>query len=296
MAQGNDWTLLLHKSGLYVFDGGTPYPISRELQAQQPGAALWDQINWAAASTFWLANDLQARRMYLGVAMATPNFWLPNEPANASPAQPNVILMCNYDGVPTAQELGSGAPVHVTMFGDLKALDMRRKWSVWTGASPYGAVVFDGANAQDRLFLCNGIGSGKIYRLVNSSAQMTDDGAPVAMDYVTAGVPNLSEGQQQGVGVGQKQANRMAANVDGSGTLNIRWYANSLSAAPVNCPLAVTGTGPFLNNIERRMGVRFQRLFTDFYTDGSVPGYWEVGDVAIEADVHPWGQWRGVSQ
>ena len=297
MAQGNDWSLMLHKSGLYLFNGGVPYPISRELQAQEPGAALWDQINWDAAQTFWLVTDLEQRRLYIGVAMKTPNFWLPNEPTLANPTQPNVILMCNYDGVPAPNEIMGGSPVHVTMFGDLKSPDMRRKWSIWTGATPYGAVVFDGLYSQNRLFLCNGIGSGKIYRMVSSNTQMTDDGTPIEMNYTTYGMTSMGEGQQKGVGAGQKQANRFMANIDGSGSLGIKWYQNTLEATyPMTCPLPVTMSNPAQNNIERRMSVRFQRLFTEFSMDGTAPGFCEVGEVMVEMSVHPWGSYRTVAQ
>lgn len=293
MAQGNDWSLMLHKTGLYFFNGGVPYPISRELQAQEPGASLWDQINWEAAKTFWMVTDLNQLRIYIGVAMNTPNFWLPNEPTNTNPTQPNVILMCNYDGVPAPGEIQNGAPVHVTMFGDLKALDMRRKWSIWTGATSYGALVFDGSYGFDRIMLCNGIGSGKIYRLISSATQDTDDGTPIRVNYTTSGIPSMLTGQQQGVGAAQKQANRFTANIDGSGSLGIKWYPNTLEATyPVTCPLPVQMDNPSQENIERRMGVRFQRLFTEFTMDGTAPGFCEVGEVLIEATIHPWGSYR----
>ncbi len=229
-SQGADWDISLHKSGINVYEGGKPMPISRELQAMQTGDSLWDQINWSAAHTFWVCNDLRARRFYVGVAMNTPNFWLPNAPA-ATPTQPNVWLMCNYDGCATAQELENSPPVHVTMFGNLKAMDMRRKWSIGQIASPFAAICLDGVANYDTMFVCNGIGSGKIYRLLAPDVQPTDDGTPIAWLHTTSGQPGQEKAQTLQIGLGQKYVSKWMAAVAGSAGANglqIRHYPNVL--------------------------------------------------------------------
>ncbi len=296
---GDEWNLTLHETGVYVDSGGPPMPF-REMQGFPQGASLWDAINWKAKQVFWLSNNLKTRRFYIGVAMNTPNFWLPNAPAVSNPTSPNVILMCNYEGVPSVSELEGGAPVHTTMFGQVKALDMRRKWSIWQIACPYAATVTDGLYSDPGTFLCNGIASGKIYRLVSSDRQMTDDGVPIAPLYTTYGFVGMLEGQQKQVGSAQKLATKGMANVEGSGTLRIRHYPNTLEAtypwtAPYIPPLAV----PMQNNIEWNIEQRFQRLYTEFSMNLSgtaAAGYFELGEMLLEIDSHAWGAYRGVSQ
>lgn len=297
---GDEWSLALHKTGVYAYSGGVPEIVSRELQGFATGDSLWDQINWKASQTFWLSNDLLARRFYVGVAMATPNFWLPNAPVNSAPTQPNVILMCNYDGCPTEPELIQAIPVHVTMFGTLKAVDRRRKWSIWQIVSPYGAQVLDGKQSFETLFLCNGTGTGKIYRLMASDIQPTDDGVPIAPLYTTYGMTTMEEGQQKQVGSAQKLATKFMANLQGSGSLQLRWYPNTLSATyPQTSPLNVALSTNPQNNIERRIEVRGQRIYTELslnQTGTPTPGYFEVGELMLEISPHPWGAWRGVAQ
>jgi hypothetical protein len=296
---GDEWDLTLHQSGLYAYNGGTPMIISRELQGLNTGEGLWDQINWSASKTFWLANDLRARRFYVGVAMKTPNFWLPNAPSNTNPTQPNVILMCNYDGVPSYEEMEGAAPVHITMFGTLKALDMRRKWSIWQIVSPYAATVLDGALSAETLFICNGTSTGKIYRLLAPQLQPTDDGVPIAPLYTTYGLTTMAEGLEKQTGSLQKLATKFMANLEGSGTLQLRWYPNTLEATyPQTSPLNVALQDPAQNNIERRVEVRGQRIFTELsmnQTGTPVAGYFELGELLMEIGAHPWGGWRGVS-
>ena len=297
---GDEWGLTLHESGIFAFNGAVPMPIAQELSNLPYGESLWDQINWAAKRTFWLSNDLRVRRFYVGVAMATPNFWLPNAPLNPKPIQPNVILMCNYSGVPSYSELEEGAPVHVTMFGALKALDMRRKWSIWQIKSPYGAVVSDGVQSIDTIYLCNGTKSGKIYRLQAPSIQNSDDGVPIRSLYTTYGWTSMPDGLQKGIGAGQKLATHFMADVQGEGSLQMRFYPNTLGATyPQTSPLSAALDVDDQNNIERKIEVRGQRIYTELsqnQTGTPTAGYWECGEMSLEIVPHPWGTYRGVAK
>lgn len=230
-SQGADWDLALHQTGIYLYQGGQPGPVSRELQGLPLGDQFWDTINWNAQQTFWLVNDLRARRFYVGVAMDTPNFWLPNADSLVNPTQPNVVLMCNYEGCPTAAELEMSAPVHVTMFGSVKALDLRRKWSVQQIPSPFSAIVTDGVYGFDTMFIGNGTSSGKIYRLLTSAQQMSDDGSPVQPLYTTSGLPGSEKALTLGLGNGQKYAFKWMANLEGvtaANQLSVIHYQNIL--------------------------------------------------------------------
>ena len=50
---GEDWVVIAHRTGLYLFSGGEPVKISQEIQP------TWNQINWQYAQTLWVTVDTQ---------------------------------------------------------------------------------------------------------------------------------------------------------------------------------------------------------------------------------------------
>ena len=182
---------MANRNGLFLFEGGQPGKINHEI------IEVWDAINWEAAKTIWIRNDVVHRRMLIGVPMPTPNFWLPNAEVNASPQTPNVILMLNYQGLDSGEQIKSQPQMHTTMFGTLNAIDMRRKWNIWQIPSPY-ANICQGADDQE-LFICNGRSNSKVYTL-DPDAE-TDDGIIIDSLYTTAGlVPESKRGEVPGIG------------------------------------------------------------------------------------------------
>lgn len=300
-AQGDEWDIGLTETGFYVYSGGAPMPMSVELQGYPNLASLWDQVNWAAKQTFWLDVNLKNHRIRAGVAMKTPNFWLPYAPANSNPTTPNVVLMCNFEGVPTAGELENAAPAHVTMFGTLKALDMRRKWSIDLMPSPYGGQAYDSLYSVDGTFICNGIDTSKIYRLVDCSLQSTDDGVPIAPVYTTAGIPEDTRAQQLQLGSGRKYAMKWMAQIIGStsGQLAVKHYQNVLNDQyPVTVPFLPPLSPTQQHNIEWRAEVQGQKIFTEFSLNktGTATAAWLAATFLMTEMVpHPWGTWRNVS-
>ena len=175
---GKQWVVMANRLGIDLFVGGEPGKINQEI------IQVWNALNWTAAKTIWLKVDETNRRIYVGVPMTTPNFWLPNAPVLVNPQSPNVMLMLNYQGVDSGSELKMSPQMHTTMFGTLTAIDMRRKWSIWQIPSPYANIV-QGADDQ-QLYICNGKGNSKIYRLDESAE--TDDGGFIDSLYTTAGL------------------------------------------------------------------------------------------------------------
>ena len=298
--EGEEFTLSASRNGVYYFDGGKPQPVLRELQNTAKGLNLWDSVNWNAGKTIWIRNDLNNRRLMIGIPMTTPNPWLPLA-TPATPTSPNIILMCNYSGCPTGPELAESSEVHMTMFGDLKALDMRRKWSLWQIPCPVAEFVprDDGFSAP--LFLCNGIASGKIYQLTPGAAvggQNTDDGAAINWSYVTYGFAKAKQGQQiPGLGALRKIWYYMAVTMEGVGKVAGKLYSNSLGALPRNTftiPLSFTLSSPQQNDQECVLEIGGQRLFIEFKSVGS-GGYAEVGPVMLEGEMDKVSPHRGVS-
>lgn len=296
-----EFALKATRSGVYFFEGSKPMPISRELQSSGWNGSLWEKINWAAGATIWLRNDTTERRVYIGVPLNTPNFWMPNDPS-ATPTSPNVILMLNYTGCPTAEELESSSPVHTTMFGDLKALDMRRKWSIWRIASPVGEFILRSDGQTHRFMMGNGYANSKIYQFVNGapdgSGQNVDDGRLINWEYWTYGMVKSKQGMMQpGLGALRRVAYYMAMTMEGSGQMGCTLYANSLGASKENqftVPLPFTLVYPQQNDQERVLELGGQRIFFQFYPIGS-GGYAEGGTLMVDMEADRNSPHRAVS-
>jgi hypothetical protein len=232
--------------------------------------------------------------------MKTPNFWLPNAPSNPSPLSPNIIIMCNFTGCPTAEELVESVPVHTTMFGDLKSLDMRRKWSLWQIACPVAEFITRGDGVSQPLFLCSGINSSKIYQLIAGSAnggQNTDDGVAINALYTTYGFTKAKQGQQvPGLGALRKVWYYFAATMEGIGQVARKFYSNSLGALPQNTYTSPPATlsYPAQNDQECVLEIGGQRLFVEISSVGT-GGYFEVGPIMLDGEMDKNALHRGVS-
>ena len=124
--------------------------------------------------------------------MNTPNFWLPNA-ATANPTAPNVILMCNYQGVDSGAALKEMPQMHTTMFGTLNAVDMRRKWSIWQIPAPY--ANFCQGTYDEEFLICNGRNNSKIYKLDPNAN--TDSGITIDSLYTTSDFLNCPSGSRR---------------------------------------------------------------------------------------------------
>jgi hypothetical protein len=295
-----EFDIAANRSGLFVFDGGKPMPVSRELQSSGVSGSIWEQINWSAAKTIWCRYSTDERKIYVGVPMKTPNFWLPNAPSNPSPLSPNIIIMCNFTGCPTAEELVESVPVHTTMFGDLKSLDMRRKWSLWQIACPVAEFITRGDGVSQPLFLCSGINSSKIYQLIAGSAnggQNTDDGVAINALYTTYGFTKAKQGQQvPGLGALRKVWYYFAATMEGIGQVARKFYSNSLGALPQNTYTSPPATlsYPAQNDQECVLEIGGQRLFVEISSVGT-GGYFEVGPIMLDGEMDRNSLHRGIS-
>ena len=118
---GEEWMVTACRAGIFGFNGGQPVKISQEIWN------LWECINWNAGNAIVLRNDIVAKRMYIAVPLPTgtnpttgvalpSTQWLPNAPYNPTPTTPNVIIMMNYQGLATFEEMISAPSVHTTMF------------------------------------------------------------------------------------------------------------------------------------------------------------------------------------
>lgn len=284
---GEEWAVMANRNGLYLFDGGTPAKLSQEIQP------TWDAINWIAAKTIWVRNDLVNKRILVGVPLPTPNQWMPNAPVNLNPTSPNVVLTMNYREINSPSALASQSPVHVSFSGKLVSFDISRKWSPWTIACPYADFVIR-PDTSTQLLMCNGTASSKIYSL--SALQLSDDGAIINSVYTTFGFIKPDQEQQVGplTGAARKMYRKMQLVVRGSGVLSCTFLANVLECyMPRSVPggiqlyipnAAIFNPGQF--DRERKIDISANRLFLKFETN-AVGSTYQLSKVLMTLAIDP---------
>lgn len=216
---GEQWIVSACRNGLYLYEGGQPGRIMPEIYQ------VWNAINWNAKHAIWVKNDVPNSRLFIGIPLPTPNFWLPNAPVNANPTTPNVILMCNYLGVTSGEGIKGESAVHVTMFGTLEAGDMRRKWSLWQIPAPYAS--FAPTSTDEAFYICNGSQNSKVYILDPNAT--TDDGVPINSSYCTYGFVDLAAAAKYPMlGLFRKRWGYLTATLTGTAAAAVRFLGDKL--------------------------------------------------------------------
>jgi hypothetical protein len=303
---GEQWIVEASRNGLYLFEGGQPGKIMMEI------FQVWNAINWNAGKSIWVRNDVPNRRLFVGVPLPTPNFWLPDAPANPAPTTPNVILMMNYQGCESGDAIKQSMQMHETMFGSLNAVDMRRKWSIWTVESPYAAAVSSSGQVgfvngevnilDGEMRFCNGIASSKVYRLSQDLAPdaiPTDDGAAYKSLYTTYGYVNVSKAAQWPLlGMFRKLWKYMTHQISGAGNLKVRLLPNVLLGPeesttagyfPWTLPGGFDLTDPCVKIREAPLNFAATRTFVELSTTGRM----DISNLVMTGTKHPHTQLTG---
>lgn len=288
---GEQWIVMANRNGLFLFEGGQPGKINHEI------IQVWDAINWKAAKSIWVRNNVAQRKLLVGVPMSTPNFWLPTAPVNVNPQTPNVILCLNYQGIDSGSELKAMPQMHTTMFGSLTAVDMRRKWSIWQIPSPYAAVC-QGVEDEE-IFICNGRGNSKVYTLDDAAA--TDDGIVIDSLYTTAGlVTDSKRAESPGIGSYRLLWDYLVVSLNSSGLVNVRLLPNSLLFPEPSqadgylwwqVPGGFVPGNPAFNDCECSLNFAATRTFFEFReNDGQK---FSLSNFVARAKKNPWNPHRG---
>lgn len=295
---GEQWIVMANRNGLYLFEGGQPGKINHEI------IELWNAINWTSAKTIWVKNDVINRRLFVGVPMPTPNFWLPNAKGNTDPISPNVIIMLNYQGLDSGEQLKSQPQMHTTMFGSLTAIDLRRKWSLWQIPSPYGAICqavnpVQGVFGDQHVVFCSGRANSKVYVL--SDTATTDDGVFIDSLYTTAGLATASKRETMpNVGIFRMRWGYMTVTLSSGGLVNVTFYPNLLleslfGGAPGynlwKLPGGFTpGLVPF-NDAEAPLNFAATRAYVEFRENDGF-GF-QLSNLCLKATKDIWNTLRG---
>jgi hypothetical protein len=288
---GKKWAIMGCQNGLFLFNGGEPVPIQLEIPD------IWQAINWPYAYTMCVRNDTANNRILISCPMATPNQWCPDFEENENPTTPNVVIVLNYEGIGTIEELMMAMPMHVTMMGKLAVHDLRRKSSLWSIVTPYMAICKRSELFSEMLF-CNGIGSSKIYALGLYTAG-ADDGLPFPWSYCTYAFVSQDKAKENpAFGMHNKRYVYYDLLISGNGDINagtlaIEFYQNSLNAPyPFIVPGGVTLSDPAANDIEGPLDEFGQRMFVEISGQG-IGVYASISRITLVAQADAWSPLRG---
>jgi len=272
---GEDWVVIAHRSGLYIFSGGEPIKISQEIQP------TWNQINWQYGHTLWVSVDTKERRIFVGVPLG-------------SATSPNKILMLDYRDLDDADLIASRPPINITYTGRKTATDKTRKWSPWTIAANSCALLerTDGTAVVALGGGTPGVGgggaTGKIYQL--SDTQFSDDGTAIPSYYTTHYFPERPVEQSLGLGAHRKLFSYLTLFVEGAGNLSLTSFTDSSSASQAQQPLPLSS--PALKDLELPINVLGERVA--FQVSTNQPGAWfKLQRFTPSVRPDPWAPVRG---
>jgi hypothetical protein len=298
---GEEWCITACRAGIYGFDGGEPTKISQELWN------LWEQINWKAGDSIVVRNDIVSKRLYVAIPLPTginpatglaankyTIQWLPNAPYNPTPTTPNVMLMLNYQGLANIKEMMVSPEVHTTMFGALAAPDMKRKWAIWNIATPYMQFIMQPDGETEQLYICNGIGTSKIYEL--DQDQYSDDGVAINSLYTTYGFVNAAKAATLPIfGFHAKRYTVFQTEITGGQLTSsqvtnakIRMLPNTISPKyPYTVPVGIPLVDPLNDDYFRAINVKGNRMFVEVSTN-AVGSWFNLSKILLTGKADPW--------
>ncbi|MGC2815014.1 MAG: hypothetical protein WA207_06375, partial [Candidatus Acidiferrum sp.] len=274
---GEDWVVIAHRTGLYIFNGGEPIKISQEIQP------TWNQINWQYGHTLWVTVDIKERRIMVGAPLGTAT-------------SPNAVLMLDYHDLDDASDISTRPPVNVTYTGRKAATDMARKWSPWTIAANSCALIerSDGTAMVAMGGGLPGVGgagaTGKVYQL--NDTQLSDDGAAIPSYYTTHFFPERAVEQSLNLGAHRKLFSYLTMFVEGAGNLSLTTFVDSQSVPQAQQPLPLSS--PSLKDLELQINVLGERVA--FQVSTNQPGAWfKLQKFTPSVRPDPWAPVRGVN-
>src|SRR5271163_2213771 len=274
---GEDWVVIAHRTGLYIFSGGEPIKISQEIQP------TWNQINWQYGQTLWVTVDTKERRILIGAPLGTAT-------------TPNTILMLDYHDLDDADDIATRPPVNVTYTGRKTATDMARKWSPWNIAANSCALI-ERTNGTAVVAIGGGLpgaggagATGKVYQL--SDTQYSDDGTAIQSYYTTHFFPERAVEQSLNLGAHRKLFSYLTMFVEGAGNLALTSYVDSQSAPQAQQPLPLSS--PCLEDLELPINVLGERVA--FQVSTNQPGAWfKLQKFTPSLRIDPWAPVRGLN-
>ncbi len=265
---GEDWVVIAHRTGLYIFSGGEPVKISQEIQP------TWNKINWQYGHTLWVTVDTKERRILIGAPMGTAT-------------SPNQILMLDYRDLDSAQDIAGRPPVTISYTGRKTATDKTRKWSPWTIAANCAALL-ERTDGTAQVAVGNGAGTGKIYKL--SDTQLSDDGAAIPSYYTTHYFPERAVEQALALGAHRKLFSYLTLYVEGAGNLGLTSFVDTPNSPQAQQPLPMSSPAP--RDLELPINILGERVA--FQVSTNQAGAWfRLQKFIPSVRPDPWAPVRG---
>jgi len=265
---GEDWVVIAHRTGLYIFSGGEPVKISQEIQP------TWNKINWQYGHTLWVTVDTKERRILIGAPMGTAT-------------SPNQILMLDYRDLDSAADIAGRPPVTIGYTGRKTATDKTRKWAPWTIAANCAALL-ERTDGTAQVAVGNGAGTGKIYKL--SDTQLSDDGAAIPSHYTTHYFPERAVEQALALGAHRKLFSYLTLYVEGAGNLGLTSFVDTPNSPQAQQPLPMSSPAP--RDLELPINILGERVA--FQVSTNQPGAWfRLQKFIPSVRPDPWAPVRG---
>jgi len=265
---GEDWVVVAHRTGLYIFSGGEPVKISQEIQP------TWNKINWQYGHTLWVTVDTKERRILIGAPMGTAT-------------SPNQILMLDYRDLDSAADIAGRPPVTIGYTGRKTATDKTRKWSPWTIAAN-SAALLERIDGTAQVAVGNGAGTGKIYKL--SDTQLSDDGAAIPSYYTTHYFPERAVEQALALGAHRKLFSYLTLYVEGAGNLGLTSFVDTPNSPQAQQPLPMSSPAP--RDLELPINILGERVA--FQVSTNQAGAWfRLQKFIPSVRPDPWAPVRG---
>jgi hypothetical protein len=274
---GEDWVVIAHRTGLYIFSGGEPVKISQEIQP------TWNQINWQYGHTLWVTVDTKERRIFVGVPLGAAT-------------SPNAVLMLDYRDLDTADDIAGRPPISISYAGRKTATDKTRKWSPWTIAANACALLERGdgtaivAMGGGAPGVGGGGATGKVYQL--SDTQLSDDGNAIPSYYTTHYFPERTVEQALNLGAHRKLFSYLTMFVEGAGNLSLTSFVDSPSVPQAQQPLPLST--PAVKDLELPINILGERVA--FQVSTNQAGAWfRLQKFIPSVRVDPWAPVRGLN-
>jgi hypothetical protein len=265
---GEDWVVIAHRTGLYLFWGGEPVKICPEIQP------TWDTINWQYGSTISVAVDTRKRRVYICAPFGEA-------------IKPNGTLVLDYHDVGGAEQIASMEPVKLSFSGRKIVSDKARKWCPWTIPANCVAQI-EQPNAQSQIYFGSNDGSGHI-NLLDENA-LNDNGSTIPSYYITAAFPDLSVEEPLKLRSHRKLFTYLTLYVTGSGTLGVTSYPSSLTNAIALNPFTLSN--PLVGDLEMGLNFSIERAFFKF-SSGGLNQWFSLQRCCVCVKPEPWSIVRG---
>lgn len=298
VGQGEDWAIIAHRTGLYIFWGTEPQKISQEIHHSFSGMTLaWDQINWAYAQTMWVVVDTNEKRILVGAPFGAAT-------------TPNKILMMDYrkidpdEGSTGAEAIASNGPIRLRYTGMKAVMDKSRKWTPWT-PSVNSCALIERADGTAHLWMGAGASvanggsipvadAGAIYDVVRGQTTDYSTSAMIPSYYTIAFIPQREQNQQIQTHEHRKSFVYLTLYVEGNGMVNLTAIPDQFNTFLVQPLPSLVLSSPALYELEAGIDVQGERVAFKIANFGTA-SWFRLQKMTLSVMGDPWAPVRGVN-